>query len=106
MENFTVIGENICSWCQVVRTPTAATKTCSRAALASPRTATRLNDPFCPSSHHPRAKDASKTIPESSNLDRWSWPVDQADFNVGCKYDSLPADLGEFSPAADTAFAR
>jgi hypothetical protein len=106
MENRTFIGKYVCSWGKVVRSSTAATKTCSRAALASPRTATRLNDPFCPSSHHPRAKDASKTIPESSNLDRWSWPVDQADFNVTCKYDSLPADLGEFSSAADAAFAR
>jgi hypothetical protein len=106
MENRTIIGENICSWGKVVRSPTAATQTCSRAALASPRTATRLNDVFCPSSHYPRAKDASKTIPKSSNLDRGSWPVDQADFNVACKYDSLPADLGEFSPAADAAFTR
>ena len=42
MENRTFIGENICSWGKVVRSPTAVTKTYARAALAEPRRATRL----------------------------------------------------------------
>ena len=100
MENRTYIGENVCSWGQLVRSPTAATKTYARAALAEPRMATRTNGSSCPRPGKPGP-------PEARNLDRWMQVIaNDGDSHGTSGHDPLPADSAEPSWAADAAFAR
>jgi hypothetical protein len=100
MENCTFIGENVCSWGKVVRSPTAAKKTDARAALAEPRVATRTKGSPCPRPGKPGP-------PEARNLDRWvGLIVNHGDSHGTCGHDPLPADFAEPSSAADAAFAR
>src|SRR5690348_10599997 len=100
MEDCTFISENICSWGKAVRSPTAATKTHARAALAAPRAPTRTHGSSCPRHRKPGP-------PEARDLhQRTIFILNVANSHGICGHDPLPADFGEPSSAADTAFAR
>jgi hypothetical protein len=100
MQNRTLVGENICSWGKVVRSPTAATKSYTCAALAEPRVATRTNDPPCPRPGKPRTQEAR-------DLDRWTnFILNQLEIYGTCGHDPLPANFSNSFSAADAAFAR